>query len=74
MKEGAEVLDEITFEAAKVVVEQDKKLLLHQVDLGQREEASVLLPVHVLRRAVVEVFGGADEDGEEHAVTSALHA
>jgi len=59
---------------SEIIVENVEKLLLHEVDLGKREEASVALPVHVLRGRVVEVLCGANEDGEEDTMPSALHA
>lgn len=59
---------------SEVVVEKVKELLLHEVDLGEGEVSAVFLPVHVFGRRVVEIFGGANEDGEEDSVTGASHA
>jgi hypothetical protein len=49
-------------------------LLLHQVDLGQREKSPVTSPVFALGARVVEVFRGDNEGGEEDTVTRAGHA
>lgn len=68
---GTKVLDEFRFFHSELVVEEVEKLFLHQVNLGEREESGVFLPVHVFRRRVVEVFGGTDEHGEEDSVTCA---
>ena len=68
---GAEVFDEFGLLNAQLVVEQVEQLLLHEVDLGEGEEPSVLLPVHVLGRRIIEVLCCADEDGEEDSVTCA---
>jgi hypothetical protein len=68
------VCDELRLFDTQVVVEEVQQLLLHQVDLGEREESTVLLPVHVLWRRVVKVLGGTDEYGEEDSVSGALHA
>lgn len=73
-QERAQVVDQVTFEATKVIVQEHEQLLLHKVDLRQREEPGVLLPVHVLGRAIIEILGGANEHGKEDAVPSALHA
>jgi len=74
LPELGEVVDELVLLDAEVVVEEVKQLLLHEVDLGEGEEPGVFLPVHVLWAGIVEVLCGADEDGEEDSVTSALHA
>lgn len=36
--------------------------------------SGVSLPVFVFGRGIVEVFGGADESGEEDSVSGAWHA
>lgn len=46
--EGGEVCCDAGLCDAEVKVENVEQLLLHEVDLGQREEACVSLPVHVL--------------------------
>jgi hypothetical protein len=71
--EGGEVGDELGLVDLEVVVEDVQELLLHEVDLGEGEEAGVALPVHVLGARVVQVLGGADQDGQENAVARALH-
>ena len=73
-EEGGKVDHELILLDAEVVVEKVEELLLHEVDLGLGEESSVLGPVLVLGRRVVEVLGGDDEGGEEDAVTSAVHS
>jgi hypothetical protein len=73
-EEGSEVLEEVRLLHTEVVVEEEEKLTLHEVDLGGGEEGAVASPVLVLRRRVVEVLGGGDEDGEEDAVAGAVHA
>lgn len=65
------MLNDLFLSDAEVVVEKEEKLTFHQVDLGEREESTVLLPVHVLGTRVVEVFGGTDEDSEEDSVARA---
>jgi hypothetical protein len=74
LPERAKVSDQVGFLDPEVVVEEVEKLLLHQVDFGEREESSVFLPVHVLGGGIVEVLGGADEDSKEDSVSGALHA
>ena len=69
-----EVRNQLVLPNAQIIVEQVQQLLLHQVDLGQRKESTVLLPVHVFGGRVVQVFGGADEDGEKDAMSGASHA
>lgn len=48
-------------------------MFLHQVDLGRGEESTVLCPVHVLGRRVVEVFSGTYQDGQEDPMSGACH-
>lgn len=73
-EEGSKVNHELVLLDSEVVVEQIEKLLLHEIDLGLREESGVVSPVLVLGRRVVEVLGGDDEGSEEDTVTSAVHA
>lgn len=80
-EEGLEVLVEVLVCDAQVPVEQEEHLLLHQVDLCEREaerleaaDGAVARPVLVFGRRVVEVLGGEDERGEEDAVHGAAHA
>ena len=65
----------------QVPVQQEEKLLFHQVDFGHGKakafiafHSGVPRPVLVLGRGVVEVLGGEDEAGEEDAVDGAAHA
>lgn len=53
---------------AKVVVQEEKQLLLHQVDFRAREDDGVGCPVLILRRRVVEVLGADNERGKEDAM------
>lgn len=60
---------------AEIPVEQEQKLLLHQVHLLELEEThGVGAPVLVLWRRVVEVLGREDEGREEDSVAGAGHA
>lgn len=66
---------------AKIPVEEEEELLLHEVNLSDREaevvvatDSTVAGPVLVLGGGVVEVLGGQDERSKEDAVGGALHA
>lgn len=58
----------------KIVVEEEEKLLFHQVDFSLREHLSVSTPVLVLGGRVIEVFSGDNESRKENTMTSARHA
>lgn len=73
-EEGGKVHHELLLFDSEIVVKKVEELLLHQVDLGLREKSSVLGPVLVLGRRVVEVLGGDNEGSEEDTVTGAMHA
>ena len=79
-QKGLEVVVEILGVDAQVPVQEEEKLLLHEVDLGDGEakvfvatDSTVPSPVLVLGRRVVEVLRGKDERGQEDAVHSAPH-
>lgn len=66
---------------AKIPVEKEKQLLLHQIDLGDRETEALVAansgvpgPVLVLWGRVVQVLSRKNERGEEDAVDSARHS
>lgn len=63
-----------SFVDSKVVVQQVKQLLFHQVDLGLREHLGVSTPVLVFGARIVEVLGSDNESSEEDPVSSARHA
>lgn len=76
LKEVVELAVEVLFSDAKVPLEQEEKLLLHQVDLSTAEakivhlsvDVRVVGPVFVFGRAVIEILGSENERGEEDAV------
>lgn len=74
-KEDGKVGVEVLRSDSQVPVEQEQKLLLHEVHLVQREEVhGVLGPVLVLGGRIVEVLRGHDERGQEDSVGGARHA
>lgn len=80
-EERLKVEVEIFFVDPHVPIEQEQKLLLHEVDLcgGEAEgvearHCSVASPVLVLGRRVVEILRSEDERGQEDAVNGATHA
>jgi hypothetical protein len=52
----------------QVIIQQIQQLFLHQVDLRHIEEDSIVGPVAVLWRRVVEIFGSHNQRGEEDAM------
>ena len=59
--EGREVHDSFLLVEPEVVVQKKEELLLHEIDLrGVEHATSVLCPMLVLRRGVVEVLAGDD--------------
>jgi tRNA-binding EMAP/Myf-like protein len=80
-QEWLEVEVKILWVDAKVPVEEEEKLLLHEVDLGDGEakvlvaaDSTVPGPVLVLGRGVVEVLCSEDEGSQEDSVDGASHA
>lgn len=79
LKERVELAVEILLDNAEVPFEKEEELLLHEVDLGAVEAESVHLggdvsvvgPVLVLGRRIVEVLGSEDERSQEDAVGGA---
>ena len=64
----------------QVPVEKVEELLLHQVDLGDREakvlvpsDGGVPRPVLVLRRRVVKILSREDERGQEDPMHGTAH-
>ena len=74
LHERLEVKAQLVLGHAEIVVEQVEQLLLHERDLGEREEGGVFGPVLVFGRRVVEIFGRNNERRKEHAMPSAVHA
>ena len=72
--ERSEVSDSFGLVKAKIVVQEEEQLFLHEVNLGRIEQLGEASPVLVLRRRVVEVLGGHYQRREEHAVARARHA
>lgn len=80
-KEWFEVAVKVLFSDTKVPLKQSKKLLLHEVDLGQAEakiietaDGSVSCPVLVLWGRVVEILCSKDKRCKEDAVRSTFHS
>lgn len=74
IEEGSKRGVEVLARDAKIPVEEEEELFLHEIDLLESEKThSVGLPVLVLRRRVVEVLGTEDESGEEDPVAGARH-
>ena len=71
--ERREVRDSLGFIEAKVIVQEEEELFLHQVDLGGVKQLRKPCPMFILGRGVVEVFGSNDECREEHAMPSTRH-
>lgn len=59
------------FVEAQVVVQKVEQLLLHKVNLSNIEHYSVIRPVKVLRRRIIQIFGGDDEGGEKNPMACA---
>ena len=72
--ERSKVGDGFSLVETEVIVQEEQKLLLHEVDLGGVEQLGEACQMLVLRRRVVEVLGGHDQRREEHAVARARHA
>jgi hypothetical protein len=80
-KEWLEMFVEVLVADAEVPVEEEEELLLHEVDLSDREAEVVVAaderipgPVLVLWGAVVQVLCSKDERGQEDSVSCAAHA
>jgi hypothetical protein len=59
----------------KIPVEEEKQLLLHEIDFWKGEQAhSVSGPVLVLWRRIVEVFSRENQCSEEDSMAGAMHA
>jgi hypothetical protein len=65
---------EVRLGDAEVKVEEGEELLLHEVNLADREDGRVGGPVFVLGRLIVQVLGCHDERSQEDAMASAVHA
>ena len=71
--ERSKVGDGFSLVETEVIVQEEQKLLLHEVDLCCLEYPRKGGPVLVFRRRVVQVLRSNDESREEHAVASAGH-
>lgn len=61
------------FVEAQVVVQKVEQLLLHKINLSNIEHYSVIRPVKVLRRRIIQIFGGDNEGGEKNPMACARH-
>lgn len=72
-EEGTKVLDCLVLVEAKIIVEQEEKLLFHEVYLGEIEKRGVSRPMLVFGRRVVEILCSDDESGQEDAMSRTRH-
>ena len=61
------------FVEAQIVVQKVEQLFLHEVNLSNIKHYSVIRPVKVLRRRIIQVFGGDNEGGEKNPMACARH-
>jgi hypothetical protein len=71
--EGSKESAEFLFVEAQVVVQKVEQLLFHEVDLSDVKHDSVVRPVNVLGRRIVQVFRSDDEGGEKNTMACARH-
>jgi len=71
--EGGKKRAELLFLEAQVVVQKIQQLLFHEVDLSNVKHNSVVRPVNVLWRRIVQVFRSDDESGEKNPMACARH-
>ena len=82
LKEEVKFAVQVLLRNSKIPLKEEEELLLHGVDFLAVEaelivlggHVSVVCPVLVLGRAVIEILGGQDERGEEDAMSSASDA
>lgn len=72
--EGCKVLDRLVFVKAKIVIQEEEKLLFHKIYLGEIEKGGISRPVLVFGRRVVEIFCSNDESRQEDTVSGTRHA
>lgn len=79
-EERLQVEVEVILVDAKIPIEEEEKLLLHEVDLGEGKSkvlvaanGAVASPMLVLRRRVIQVLRSQDQGCEEDSVNGAAH-
>lgn len=71
---GRKVHDCLVLVKTEIVVEQEEKLLFHEVYLGEIEQGGISRPVLVFGGRVVEVFCSNNQGCQEDTVSRARHA
>ena len=64
---------DFTFVEAQVVIQKVEQLFLHEVNLSNIKDDSVIRPVKILRGRIIQVFGGDNESGEKNPMACARH-